>query len=335
MFGKKIRGACRWAVLLAGAWTLCAGDPSQAAENAVGVYILGSRGPMAGFTPPPGVYFQNDFYFYRGSANPSKELVFNAKLIAGVSASMPVDAPSLLWSTPWQIAGGNLAFSATLPIGGPRISADTQLSAPPLNAVIGRNLSDSVTTIGDPYLQSMIAWHAGNFHWTGGVGLNVPMGDYREGAMANIAFHRWAADLFAAVTYLNMQTGLDLSAAGGFTFNGTNTVTNYKTGTEFHLEGAATQNLPGGFSFGAVGYYYQQVTGDSGSGARLGDFKGRIAALGGSLGYNFKTGDGRDVALRLKVYREFAAQNRLEGTAGFFTVAMPLYAYPTPDKRVR
>ena len=27
---------------------------------------------------------------------------------------------------------------------------------------------------------------------------------------------------------------------------------------------------------------------------------------------------------RIKVYREFAVQNRMEGTAGFFTVALPI-----------
>ena len=36
-------------------------SPLQAAENGVGFYLLGLRGPLAGITPPPGVYFQNDF----------------------------------------------------------------------------------------------------------------------------------------------------------------------------------------------------------------------------------------------------------------------------------
>jgi hypothetical protein len=33
---------------------------SKAAENGVGVYPLGLRGPLAGIVPAPGVYFQND-----------------------------------------------------------------------------------------------------------------------------------------------------------------------------------------------------------------------------------------------------------------------------------
>jgi len=36
---------------------------------------------------------------------------------------------------------------------------------------------------------------------------------------------------------------------------------------------------------GAEGFYFDQVTGDSGSGAVLGDFKGMTSGLGPVLGY--------------------------------------------------
>ena len=73
-----------------------------------------------------------------------------------------------------------------------------------------------------------------------------------------------------------------------------------------------------------VGYHYDQITGDSGAGARLGDFKGRVTALGGTLGYTFNL-DGRPISTRLKVFREFDAVNRLDGTAAYVTVALPLF----------
>ena len=37
----------------------------------------------------------------------------------------------------------------------------------------------------------------------------------------------------------------------------------------------------------AVGYVYNQLTGDSGSGATLGEYKSRIAALGPQIGFLF------------------------------------------------
>jgi hypothetical protein len=39
---------------------------AHAAEAATGVDLPGSRGPNAGITPPPGVYHQDDAYFYSG-----------------------------------------------------------------------------------------------------------------------------------------------------------------------------------------------------------------------------------------------------------------------------
>ena len=99
--------------------------------------------------------------------------------------------------------------------------------------------------------------------------------------------------------------------------------TDYKTGDEFHLEWAATKYLTKEFTIGLVGYYYQQLTPDTGTGARLGAFEGRVVSLGGSIGYTFEVGK-LPISTRLKVYREFDAVNHLEGTAGFFTVSMPL-----------
>jgi hypothetical protein len=44
---------------------------SQAAENAAGFYLLGTKGSMAGFIPPPGTYFVDVNYWYSGNASGS------------------------------------------------------------------------------------------------------------------------------------------------------------------------------------------------------------------------------------------------------------------------
>jgi hypothetical protein len=41
--------------------SLC--GPVRASEGGVSFYIPGVKGPMAGFLPPPGVFFQDDAYF--------------------------------------------------------------------------------------------------------------------------------------------------------------------------------------------------------------------------------------------------------------------------------
>ena len=313
---QKSIGATALAFTLA---AVVASGVAHAAEKGTGVYLLGFRGPMAGFTPPPGIFFQNDLYVYSGEAGGNIQLPFGGQLIAGVEATAIFELPTGVWVTPWQIAGGDLGFSATVPIGSLEIDA----SLGPLS------VHDDIFTVGDPFLTGFVGWHAGNFHWQTGLGLNVPIGDYQDGEIANISFNRWATDVFGTATWLDPTLGLDVSGAAGVTFNGENPATNYETGTEFHLEWAASKIFSPQFNVGVVGYYYNQLTGDSGAGARLGDFEGEVAAVGGTLGYNFQLGK-LPVSTRVKYYHEFDVTNRLEGDAGFFTVAMPLWVAPPP-----
>jgi len=42
----------------------------QAAENGAGWYALGTKASMAGFVPPPGIYFIDVNYYYSGDARP-------------------------------------------------------------------------------------------------------------------------------------------------------------------------------------------------------------------------------------------------------------------------
>ena len=299
---------------------------AYAAEGGHGVYLLGLRGTNAGITPPPGVYFANNVYYYSGAATASQTVfpTLGGQAVANLKATAILDLPSVMWSTPVEVMGGNLAFSLLWPIGGPTVNAGGRLSSSLLGISASGAQSDSVFTFGDPAASASIGWHAGNYHWNTALTGFLPLGDYRYGALANVANHRWAADVTGSFTWFDPKIGLDLSLAVGATFSQENAATQYKTGDEFHLEWAATQYLSKEFSIGAVGYFYRQFTPDSGAGAVFGQFMGQVAAVGGTLGYNFKVGN-YPIAARVKVYSEFAVRNRLEGTAGFFTLSVPLY----------
>lgn len=296
---------------------------AKAAEGGVGVYLLGARGPMAGFTPPPGVYFQDDTYFYDGKIGGGRSFPNGGLLVANVSASTWMNLPTTIWVTPAKIFGGDLAFSATVPtFGEPRVSASLLVNSPRLGP-IGANVTDSQLNLSDFLVSSFVGWHSGNFHWQLGLSGVIPSGSYTLGHLSNASLNRRALDAFGALTWLDPAIGVDLSMAMGITFNQANPATDYKTGNEFHLEWAASKYITKEFTIGLVGYYYQQLSGDSGSGARLGAFEGRVIALGGTVGYTFEVGK-LPISTRLKVYREFDVQNRMEGTAGFFTVSLPL-----------
>jgi hypothetical protein len=72
-----------------------------------------------------------------------------------------------------------------------------------------------------------------------------------------------------------------------------------------------------------VGYFFQQLTGDSGSGAVLGDNKSRVYAIGPQIGH-FVEVRGRPWYVSLKGYWEFNARNRPEGWNTWLSVSIPL-----------
>ena len=294
--------------------TATAPRPADAAEKGTSFYLLGSRGPQAGMTPPEGLFFQNDTYFYSGDASRSIDIPIAGETVAGAEVTAVLDLASFLWVTPVDILGGDLALVATIPFGWQEVEG----------SIGPASLDDDIFTFGDPVLGTFVGWHANNFHWQTGVTVNVPIGDYREGSLANISFNRWAADVYGAATWFDPEIGLDLSSALGITFNGENPKTDYRTGTEFHWEWAITQNITDRFSAGLAGYYLDQISGDSGSGARLGDFEGRVAAIGATVGYTFQVGI-VPIAARLKFFHEFDVTNRLKADTAFLTVAMPLW----------
>ena len=153
--------------------------------------------------------------------------------------------------------------------------------------------------------------------------MNVPIGPWETESISNISFHRWALDLSSSVTYLDAKRGHEVSVTTGFTFNGENPDTDYKTGTEFHVEWALMQHVSKTFAVGLAGYHYEQITGDSGPGARLGSFEGRVTALGPDVTYTFMCGK-TPILTELKYFREFDVENRLTGDAGFLNVTVPL-----------
>ncbi|ABY28946.1 SphA family protein [Methylorubrum extorquens] len=300
---------------------------AEAAESALGVYVLGNCGPMAGVTPPPGFYFENETYFYQGNLGGNRTFQSGGVVAANVKLDISATFMTPVWVTPVEVLGGNLGFSITIPFGTPNVSAGAVLSSPRIDRIVSGRERDAIFNVGDIYLASFVGWHSGNLHWSTTVLGVVPSGSYETGQLSNISLNRPALDLSAALTYLDPVLGYELSVVPGVTFNWINPATQYLTGTEFHLEWSASKFLSKEFSIGMVGYFYDQLTGDSGRGDRIGPFKGRVTALGGQIGYTFKVGE-IPVSTNVRVLREFNTTNRFEGTATYLTITAPLWVAP-------
>ena len=82
--------------------------------------------------------------------------------------------------------------------------------------------------------------------------------------------------------------------------------TNYQNGIDSHLDLAASQFVSEKMHIGLVGYLYNQLTGDSGPGAVLGDFESQVTGLGPQLGYFLNMGK-KQAYFNVKAYWEAEA----------------------------
>lgn len=303
--------------------------PLAATEGGASLFVPGLRGPGAGIVPPPGFYFENDFYAYSGRISARRRTEVGGAVLSDVEVEARINFATPTWVTPLEIFGGNLAFAISIPFGTPRVSAGAVIAAPRLGRAFGLSLRDATFNIGDPVVTSFVGWHAGNFHWQVGGAVSIPAGAYQEGELSNVAFNRWIGDVYAAATWLDPKIGLDISTTIGFEINGTNKATEYRSGNAFHADLAITQYLTKAFSIGVIASHYQQVSGDGGAGASLGPYKGRVTSVGGTIGYNIDVA-GTPVSARLKIMREVSVENRAQGTSALVSVAFPLGPAPSP-----
>jgi len=296
---------------------------ASATEGGTSVYLLGSGGPAAAVLPPfEGVYLDNTYYLYGGDVSASQNLVVGGNVAAGLDVFVAAQFPTFLWVPSTNFLGGTLAVGALVPFGAPIVSASAVVRGPRGGQ---RQISrhDGTLTVGDPVLMAQLGWTWDKLHLTASGLVNIPIGDYREGELANIAFHRWSEDASLAVSWHDTDSGWDISAKTGVTINGNNEATDYDSGNEFHLEGAVEKTFSPKFSAGILGYYNKQISGDGGAGAVLGPNKGEVAGLGGTAAYNVVLGRS-PATIRVRVMQEFGAKRRTEGTMGMLSLTIPL-----------
>ena len=105
-------------------------------------------------------------------------------------------------------------------------------------------------------------------------------------------------------------------------------------GVSFWLPGlfdwGASQFLTKQFQVGVVGYVYNEVGCDSGSGDRVGCFQSRVVGVGPQIGYIIPLGT-MQAYINVKGYGEFDAQNRAHGWNAWLTVQLaPAPPGPAP-----
>jgi hypothetical protein len=213
-----------------------------------------------------------------------------------------------------SVLGGRLGFNLYVPVGSARTQIDQLVTGAlgPIGFANQSSISDRLTSFGDPAPQLSLKWNQGvnNFmvYSRGG----VPVGDYNPDRIVNLGDGHASWDNGFGYTYFDTTTGLEFTAVSGLTYNFKNPHTDYQNGIDWHIDLEASRFLTKQFYVGAVGYSFNQLTGDTGSGATLGPYISRISAVGPEVGVLFPIG-GMQGSLNLRGYWEFAAQNRSSG----------------------
>jgi len=198
------------------------------------------------------------------------------------------------------------------------------------------SISSSITGFGDLIPQFALRWNAGVHNYMTYITGDIPVGAYDSTRLANIGIGHGAIDGGGGYTYLNPKTGQEFSAVLGFTYNLMNNSTQYQNGVDMHLDMGASQFLSKQFLVGLVGYAYQEIGCDTGTGDRVGCFQSRVFGIGPQIGYIFPINEQYQGYVNVKGYKEFDSQNRPEGwNAWVSLVITPVMPGQTPPPTTR
>jgi hypothetical protein len=326
---------------------------AAADEGGVSFWIPGFFGSLAAVPATPGWSVTEIFYHDSVSANGNVALAreieigripanltanFNANINANVNLGFV--AATYVFATP--VLGGQASASLLGAYGNNSTSLAGSLTG--TLALPGGvtapfptrfdSISSSLTAFGDLIPQFALKWNSGVNNYMTYVTADLPAGAYESTRLANLGIGHWAIDAGGGYTYFDPKTGHEFSAVLGFTYNFINPATKYQNGVDMHLDWGASQFLTKQWQVGLVGYVYQEVGCDSGSGDRVGCFQSRVLGVGPQVGYIFPIGDKLQGYLNLKGYGEFDAANRPSGwnvwlTFNLSPAAPPPAAGPT------
>jgi len=326
----------RCAMALVAATIAMFSQSALADEGGLSFWVPGFFGSLAATPQTPGWSLAT--IYYHTSVKAGADVAFarqvapgrlNVNFTGNVAANLNADAdlglaiPQYVFATP--VLGGQAAVALITSFGHNRASVDAALTGnlglggP--GFTVGGGRSDQVTGFGDLIPQASLRWNSGVHNWMTYVTGDIPVGAYDSTRLANIGLGHGAIDFGGGYTYFNPQTGHEFSGVLGFTYNLTNPDTQYQSGIDMHFDWGMSQFLTKQLQIGLVGYAYQQLSCDSGSGDRVGCFESRVLGVGPQIGYIIPMGEQRGY-LNLKAYKEFDSDHRADGWNVWLTFAI-------------
>jgi hypothetical protein len=296
---------------------------AHAEEGGSGHYLPGSIASfMDGVAPTETFIARVNIFNYQGDAGLGRRLPIAGQTALNAEARSTVVGLTFFWRPEWGGIGERWSYgmSATIPFIDMRVSADVA------TALGKARRTDKASGLGDLILMPLMFNYNVNpdFNINMRLTFYAPTGSFEVGRLANTGKNFWSVEPLFGLMYFGQKNGIEASLFGGLTINQENSATDYKSGNQLHFDGTLAQHFPlvGGLaSVGVTGFYYKQVTGDSGAGARFGDFKAKTVGIGPSVSYVRKL-NGQELLAELKWLHETETENRLEGDTVFLKVML-------------
>jgi len=262
-------------------------------------YAPGVEGVKAASLPPPGVYFRDYNYFY--TADQLNYPSGNKNGPADLDLFIYANLPRVLWITDTKFLGGFVGVDGFLPIFEKQASANTP----------GGPFSGNTFGIGDLFGEGTLSWHVKQFDFAVGSGVDAPTGDSPDnpGPSTKPGLGYWTFMQTAGATwYIDEGKTWAVSALNRYEFNTRQRHTDISPGQVYTLEWGVSKTLAKVVDIGAVGYYQQKVTTDSGTGASKD--RDRVAAVGPEINVVLPK---QMLFISLRYDYEFMAEARAEG----------------------
>ncbi|OKO74267.1 hypothetical protein AC630_27025 [Bradyrhizobium sp. AS23.2] len=227
----------------------------------------------AAVTPPPGLYMFDQAVAYSGSL-----IGPGAPNVGGESTSVhiPAVAAGLLWVPGWTLLGATY---------------DAVIVQPVMMVDVGSPVNVSPVGMHNTFLApAELSWKLGDsgFYVKAGFGMWMPTGTTAgANGLGNVGAPWWTFQPNFVVSYF--RDGWNLTANVFEEINTASTVTGYTSGNVLHAEFTTTKTI-GNWTFGPVGYYVGQVSGDKSSAFYAGAVNVNrydIWGVGALVGYNF------------------------------------------------
>ncbi len=261
-------------------------------------YVPGSEGVKGASLPPPGFYFRDYNYFYwadqwnDASGHKGGPPNFKAFTYANI--------PRAIWITHVKFLGGNVGVDALLPL------VDQHVNANPLdNTTFG---------ISDLFGEGTLSWHIKQFDFAIGSGVWAPTGDSgNPQTTTRVGKGYWTFMQTAGATwYVDEAKTWAVSALNRYEFNTEQRDTHVTLGDAYTLEWGISKSVCKEADLGVVGYYQQQVTGNSDKSPL-----NRVAAIGPEVSCMFPK---QMFFVSLRYNYEFMAESRAQGNAVTLTL---------------